>query len=174
MRRFAAVLPPYAWLALFFLVPFLIVLKISLADQALGIPPYTPLLANGQLQASGANYQFLLSDSLYARAYLNAIWFAGWSTLGCLFIGYPLAYAIVRAPLRSSSGRRAAAGGAAAAGAGAPGMSAASPRPSALRLATLMPPRPPPPAAGASPAARGTRAPDRGSSWPPSRRRRKE
>jgi len=100
MRRFATILPPYAWLALFFLVPFLIVLKISLADQAMGIPPYTPLIADGQIQASGANYQFLLSDSLYARAYLNAIWFAAWSTLGCLLIGYPLAYAIVRAPLR--------------------------------------------------------------------------
>src|SRR5215472_7547344 len=79
MRRLAAVLPPYAWLALFFLVPFLIVLKISLADQAMGIPPYTPLITGGQIQASGANYQFLLSDSLYARAYLNAIWFAAWS-----------------------------------------------------------------------------------------------
>jgi len=100
MRRLAAVLPPYAWLALFFLVPFLIVLKISLADQALGIPPYTPLIANGQVQASTANYQFLFSDSLYAHAYLNAIWFAAWATLGCLLIGYPLAYAIVRAPLR--------------------------------------------------------------------------
>jgi putrescine transport system permease protein len=100
MRRLAAVLPPYAWLALFFLVPFLIVLKISLADQAMGIPPYTPLVANGRIQASPANYQFLVSDSLYARAYLNAIWFAAWSTLGCLLIGYPLAYAIVRAPLR--------------------------------------------------------------------------
>jgi putrescine transport system permease protein len=100
MRRFATVVPPYAWLALFFLVPFLIVLKISLADQAMGIPPYTPLVVHGQVQASGANYQFLFSDSLYARAYLNAIWFAAWSTLGCLLIGYPLAYAIVRAPLR--------------------------------------------------------------------------
>lgn len=99
-RRVAVILPPYAWLALFFLVPFLIVLKISLADQAMGIPPYTPLIAHGTVAATGANYQFLLSDSLYARAYLNALWFAAWSTLGCLLIGYPLAYAIVRAPLR--------------------------------------------------------------------------
>jgi putrescine transport system permease protein len=99
-RRFAAVLPPYAWLALFFFVPFVIVLKISLADQAMGIPPYTPLIADGEIQASAANYQFLLSDSLYARAYGNAIWFAAWATIGCLLIGYPLAYAIVRAPRR--------------------------------------------------------------------------
>jgi putrescine transport system permease protein len=100
MRRFAVVLPPYAWLALFFLVPFVIVLKISFAEQALGIPPFTPLISNGRLAVTAANYQFLLSDSLYARAYLNAIWFAAWATLGCLLIGYPLAYAIVRAPAR--------------------------------------------------------------------------
>lgn len=99
-RRYLVLLPPYAWLALFFFVPFLIVLKISLADQAMSIPPYTPLVADGALQATGANYQFLFSDDLYARAYLNSIWFAAWATLGCLVIGYPLAYAIVRAPLR--------------------------------------------------------------------------
>jgi putrescine transport system permease protein len=100
MRRFAVVLPPYLWLVLFFLAPFAIVLKISLAEQAMGIPPYTPLFADGKLQATAANFLFLLSDSLYARAYANAIWFAAWATLACLLIGYPLAYAIVRAPLR--------------------------------------------------------------------------
>ena len=89
---------PYAWLALFFLAPFAIVLKISLADQAMGSPPYTPLFADGHLQARADNYLFLLSDSLYGRAYGNAIWFAAWATFGCLLIGYPLAYGIVRAP----------------------------------------------------------------------------
>ncbi len=103
-RRVVVILPPYAWLALFFLVPFLIVLKISLAEQAMGIPPYTPLIANGAVQATASNYQFLFSDSLYARAYLNAIWYAAWATVGCLLIGYPLAYAIVRAPLRWRNG----------------------------------------------------------------------
>ncbi len=86
-RRFAVVMPPYAWLALFFLVPFAIVLKISLADQAMSIPPYTPLLAGGHLLASAANYRFLASDSLYARACGNAIWVAAWATCGCLLIG---------------------------------------------------------------------------------------
>ncbi len=94
------VLLPYGWLALFFLAPFAIVLKISLADQALGVPPYTPLFADGQLQATAANYLFLLSDSLYARAYGNALWFAAGATFFCLLIGYPLAYGITRAPLR--------------------------------------------------------------------------
>jgi putrescine transport system permease protein len=101
-RTWAVLALPYAWLALFFLVPFVIVLKISLAEQAIGIPPYTPLLETDEggtrLHASLANYLFLLSDSLYFRAYLNAIKFAGFSTLFCLLLGYPMAYGIVRAP----------------------------------------------------------------------------
>jgi putrescine transport system permease protein len=101
-RTWAVLALPYAWLALFFLVPFAIVLKISLAEQAIGIPPYTPLLeideGGTRLHASLANYLFLLSDSLYFRAYLNAIKFAGFSTLCCLLLGYPMAYGIVRAP----------------------------------------------------------------------------
>lgn len=104
LNRTLVVALPYAWLALFFLAPFAIVLKISLADQAMGIPPYTPLIAGGRLHATIGNYLFLLSDSLYARAYGNAIWFAGWATLGSLLIGYPLAYGIVRAPARWRNG----------------------------------------------------------------------
>jgi putrescine transport system permease protein len=100
LRRALVVSLPYGWLALFFLAPFAIVLKISLANQALGIPPYTPLFAEGRLQASAANYLFLLSDSLYARAYGTALWFAAGATLFCLLLGYPLAYGITRAPAR--------------------------------------------------------------------------
>ncbi len=100
LRRFFVVALPYGWLALFFLAPFGIVLKISLADQAMSIPPYTPLFAGGHVQATGANYLFLLSDALYARAYINAIGFAAGATFLCLLIGYPLAYGIVRAPVR--------------------------------------------------------------------------
>ena len=103
-RRRAMLALPYAWLALFFLVPFLIVLKISLAETAIGVPPYTPLLERGEqgwsLHGSLANYQFLLGDSLYLRAYLNAIKFAAVSTLICLLLGYPMAYGVVRAPRR--------------------------------------------------------------------------
>ena len=99
-RRALVIAMPYAWLLLFFAAPFAIVLKISLADQAVGIPPYTPFMADGKVQATIANYRFLFSDSLYARAYINALWYAAWATFGCLLIGYPLAYGIVRAPLR--------------------------------------------------------------------------
>ncbi|HJT06583.1 MAG TPA: ABC transporter permease subunit [Stellaceae bacterium] len=101
-RRRAVLVLPFAWLTLFFLVPFLIVLKISLAEQAIGVPPYAALVTRGaggwSLHATIANFQFLLSDSLYLRAYLNAIKFAGVSTLICLLLGYPMAYGIVRAP----------------------------------------------------------------------------
>ncbi|HXP31733.1 MAG TPA: ABC transporter permease subunit [Stellaceae bacterium] len=98
--RLAVIALPYAWLALFFLVPFVIVLKISLAEQAVGIPPYTPLVSGGALNASLANYQFLASDPLYGVAYLQALSYAAAATLCCLLIGYPMAYGIVRAPLR--------------------------------------------------------------------------
>ena len=101
LRRRAVLALPYAWLVLFFLVPFLIVLKISLAESVIGIPPYTPLLDSGwQPQLSGESYRRLVSDDLYALAYLNALKFAGVSTVFCLLLGYPLAYGIVRAPRR--------------------------------------------------------------------------
>ncbi|HYM04486.1 MAG TPA: ABC transporter permease subunit [Stellaceae bacterium] len=101
-RRRAIVALPYAWLVLFFLVPFLIVLKISLSQTAVGIPPYTPLVTSGEegwaVHASLDNYRFLLGDKLYLVAYLNAIKFAAVSTFLCLLLGYPMAYGIVRAP----------------------------------------------------------------------------
>ena len=104
LRRRAVLALPYAWLVLFFLVPFLIVLKISVAETAIGIPPYTPLVETGpngwHIETSGDNYARLGSDDLYALAYLNAVKFAAFSTLGCLLLGYPLAYGIVRAPRR--------------------------------------------------------------------------
>jgi putrescine transport system permease protein len=102
VRRSLVLALPYAWLGLFFLVPFLIVLAISLAEQAIGIPPYTPLVARGaaglELHASLANYALLAGDPLYLRAYINAVLYAGAATVLALLIGYPMAYAIVRAP----------------------------------------------------------------------------
>jgi putrescine transport system permease protein len=102
LRRRAVLALPYGWLVLFFLVPFLIVLKISVAETAIGVPPYTPLIAAGpegwHLQVSVGGYQFLVGDSLYLRAYLTALKFAAVSTLACLLLGYPVAYGIVRAP----------------------------------------------------------------------------
>ena len=95
--RALVVAVPYLWLALFFVAPFLIVLKISLATSVVANPPYTPLLQDGRLQAGLDNYGFLLSDDLYAVAYLNSLETAAIAALCCLLIGYPMAYGIARA-----------------------------------------------------------------------------
>lgn len=103
------VLAPYAWLVLFFLAPFLIVLKISLSQSTLMQPPYAPLLAldagwQGLKDFFGAlsldNYAALFTDALYRRSYLKSLEVAAVSTAILLFIGYPVAYALARAPRR--------------------------------------------------------------------------
>ena len=92
---------PALWLAVFFLVPFLIVLKISFSEAQLAIPPYAPLIAwiHGlpvpRIHLS--SYAYLFTDPLYLRSYLYSITVAAVSTLLCLLIGYPMAYAIARA-----------------------------------------------------------------------------
>jgi putrescine transport system permease protein len=95
---------PFAWLGLFFLLPLLIAVKISLARRAIGIPPYTPLFfVDGgglKIQATLANFVFLASDDLYLRAYLGALGNAALATVLCLALGYPIAYAIARSPGR--------------------------------------------------------------------------
>jgi putrescine transport system permease protein len=94
-------LVPYLWLALFFLVPFLIVLKISLSAPAIAQPPYTPVLDlrsgwQGLRAFFGAlaldNYSLLASDLLYAASYFKSLEIAVVSTLFLLILGIPLAY----------------------------------------------------------------------------------
>jgi putrescine transport system permease protein len=94
---------PYGWLALFFLMPFLIVLKISFAEQLIAQPPYSALIertASGYLtlKLNLANYRFLIEDALYWKTYLKSVEVAFFSALMCLVIGYPMAYAMARAP----------------------------------------------------------------------------
>lgn len=92
---------PYTWLALFLFVPFLIVLKISFATSELSTPPYSSLwqvTEDNILQFSLhlGNYGYLLTDDLYVFAYMNAVKNALVSTVICLLLGYPMAYAIAR------------------------------------------------------------------------------
>lgn len=90
---------PYLWLLVFFLLPFVIILKISLADPLIAQPPYTPLLdTDGGLRATLDNYWFLLTDKLYAVTYLRSVLMALAATLLCLLLGFPMAYGIARAP----------------------------------------------------------------------------
>jgi putrescine transport system permease protein len=93
---------PFVWLLLFFVIPFVIVLKISFSDIALAIPPYKPLIESAGKHAYAVklnfdNFAFLFTDSLYLRAFGNSIKVAFFSTLMCLVIGYPMAYGIARA-----------------------------------------------------------------------------
>jgi putrescine transport system permease protein len=93
---------PYLWLLLFFLIPFIIVLKISFADTRLGVPPYTPLVEWGEagylsLKLNIGNYLFILNETLYFQAFLSSLKVAAISTLFCLLLGYPMAYGIARA-----------------------------------------------------------------------------
>ncbi len=105
-RRLILIAVPYMWLLALFLVPFLIVLKISLSDTALSIPPYTPTLDLSQgwegLKAFWAeldfeNFIFLTEDDLYWKAYLSSLKIAALSTCITLLVGYPIAYGMARA-----------------------------------------------------------------------------
>ena len=107
MKRFGLISVPYLWLLALFLVPFLIVLKISLSDTALAIPPYTPTLDISEgwegikvwwTALDLENYFWLASDDLYWKAYLSSLKIAIISTILTLMVGYPIAYGMSRAP----------------------------------------------------------------------------
>lgn len=102
MQRFALIAIPYAWLLALFMVPFIIVFKISLSDIALAIPPYTPTLDDGLATFFAGldfeNFAFLASDDLYWKAYLSSLQIAVLSTAMTLVVAYPIAYGMARAP----------------------------------------------------------------------------
>jgi len=98
---------PYAWLTIFFLAPFFIVLRISLSETAIAMPPYLPVfnLADGISgivdklgELSVANYVFLAGDALYTNAYISSLKIAVISTIATLLIAYPIAYGMAKAP----------------------------------------------------------------------------
>lgn len=95
---------PYLWLFLFFLVPFVFVLKISFAEMQIAMPPYSQLFnyidEKVQLSLNLGNYLYLVTDDLYLTSYLMSVKIALVSTLLCLLIGYPMAYAIARSSSR--------------------------------------------------------------------------
>lgn len=100
LKKWWLILPPYAWLLLFFAVPFLIILKISFSEAAIAQPPYTAIFeyANEKLviNLNLGNYLWLFTDTLYLNAYLSSLKIAAISTTLCLAIGYPIAYGIAR------------------------------------------------------------------------------
>lgn len=102
MRRFFLIAVPYAWLLALFLIPFVIVFKISLSDLALSIPPYAPTMKDGIANMFAGfdleNFVFLTTDDLYWKAYLSSLKIALISTVLALMVGYPMAYGMARAP----------------------------------------------------------------------------
>jgi putrescine transport system permease protein len=97
---------PYAWLIVFFLLPFLILLYISFVDMGNDIHPFKPIwdADAGVLRLKYENYWSIfrtgeggvLFKTLYVEAYLRSIWYALYTALLCLIIGYPFAYFIAR------------------------------------------------------------------------------
>jgi putrescine transport system permease protein len=100
---------PYLWLSAFFLVPFAIVLKISLSQSAIALPPYVPVLDvaagwQGVVKFFGGlsfdNYRGLGVDPLYLLSYVKSLEISAFATLILLIVGYPIAYGIARTPRR--------------------------------------------------------------------------
>jgi putrescine transport system permease protein len=97
---------PFLWLALFFLAPFLVTLKIAFSTSIIGIPPIGPILKmteDGALQITLhiENWSYLFQDPSYALAYGRSLLTAAITTILCLVIGYPMAYRIARASPRA-------------------------------------------------------------------------
>ncbi|MHC8401472.1 ABC transporter permease subunit [Pseudomonas sp. MDT1-17] len=92
---------PFLWLCLFFLLPFVLVMKISFSEAALAIPPYSEIYTFAeqkfQLLLNIGNYSLLTQDELYISAYFGSLKVAFLSTLMCLALGFPMAYAITKA-----------------------------------------------------------------------------
>jgi putrescine transport system permease protein len=98
---------PYLWLLVFFALPFVLVLKISLSDVEISLPPYTPQfqfdgtwqsITDFVSQLDFENYTLLTDDPLYWKAYLSSLRLAAISTILLLLVGYPIAYGMARAP----------------------------------------------------------------------------
>ncbi|MGX5844298.1 ABC transporter permease subunit [Mesorhizobium sp. ArgA1] len=101
------IIVPYLWLLFFFLIPFIIVFKISLSQSAISMPPYTPVLDftdgisgffAGFRELSFDNYVWLTQDALYFKAYVTSVIIAAISTVLTLIVGFPIAYGMARAP----------------------------------------------------------------------------
>ncbi|MES2510481.1 MAG: ABC transporter permease subunit [Pseudomonadota bacterium] len=102
-RRFVIAVP-YFWLLVFFVLPFLILLRISVTDMGSGVDPFSPLIEGGRIMLKHDNYGSIFSDgaqaagnTIYVDAYLTSLKYAFLTTLCCLIIGYPFAYFMARA-----------------------------------------------------------------------------
>lgn len=96
-----AVIIPYVWLTVFFFIPFLIIVKISLSEAALSMPPFLSVIewTNEQIlqfRLNIGNYLSIVQDSFYVSAFLSSLLIALISTSICLILGYFIAYGIAQ------------------------------------------------------------------------------
>ena len=99
---------PFTWLGVFFFLPFCILLYISFVDMGGDIHPFKPIWdpQTGILSLKYENYWSIfrtgeggqLFKTLYVEAYVRSVWYALWTAVLCLVIGYPFAYFIARSP----------------------------------------------------------------------------
>ncbi len=98
IRRCLVIIPPYLWFVIFLFIPFLAVIKISFAHSVIASPPYTQLLnftGNSlNISLNFGNYAFIFTHGAFLVAYLSSIKVAFITTLLCILVGYPIAYAI--------------------------------------------------------------------------------
>ncbi len=100
------ILVPYLWLIIFFAMPGLIILRISLSQSVIAQPPYMPMLdlAAGWSRHCGISprsvvlqlCRMLIADTLYVASYIKSVQVALISTAILFVVGYPIAYAISR------------------------------------------------------------------------------
>jgi putrescine transport system permease protein len=97
--RLAVIGVPYAWLLVFFLAPFLVLVNISVSEMGIVRPNDIVSVKDGVLTLAlkFSNYVFLSADPVYYSSYLSSLKYAAWTTLLCLAIGYPFAYFMARA-----------------------------------------------------------------------------
>lgn len=106
--RFALIFVPYGWHILFFFIPFLIVLKVSFSESIIGTPPYSDILSWVDhtflnIRLNFGNYIFLAEDQLYLSSYFESLKIASTATIGCLILGYPMAYGLTQLRGRARS-----------------------------------------------------------------------
>src|SRR3984893_11814485 len=99
--KWLIILPPLVFLLVFFLIPFAFALSISFADTAVRVPPFADILSVSPdwhilLTLNLGNFKYLFTDEVYGLSYLYSLKTAFFSTLICLALGYPMAYAIAR------------------------------------------------------------------------------
>ena len=99
--RTVVIIIPFIWLLMFFLFPFFIVAKISLAEIKIASPPFTKMVdwSDGGIMTVRIvfdNFLYIINDSLYVDTYFNSVKIASTATIISLLLGYPIAYGIVR------------------------------------------------------------------------------